>query len=51
MAEGYLGMFEMVQGAGRLLRGSCLLGSHLIAHLPLYLFLALLAGLNAMKPA
>lgn len=44
-------MFEVVQGASRLLRGSCLLGSHFISHLPLYLLLALLARLNAMESA
>lgn len=43
-------MLEVVEGAGRLLRGSCLLGCHLIPHLPLYLLLALLAGLNAVEP-
>lgn len=43
-------MLEVVEGAGRLLRGSCLLGRHLIPHLPLYLLLALLTRLNAVEP-
>ena len=47
----HLSVFEVAEAAGGLFRGGHLLGSHLIPHLALNLLLALLAGLNSMKPA
>ena len=47
----YLGILKVVEAACRLFRGGHFLGSHFIAHLALNLLLALLARLDAMKPA
>ena len=54
MKEGtiqHLSVFEVVEAASGLFRSGQLFGSHLVTLLSLGLLLALLAGLNAMKPA
>jgi len=47
----HLSVFEVVEAASGLFRSGQLFGSHLITLLSLGLLLALLAGLNAVKPA
>ncbi len=44
-------MFEVVEAASGLFGSGQLFGSHLVTLLSLGLLLALLAGLNAVKPA